>query len=76
MLPTSERLKGLEQCSVVQDETDRCDYIDTKYVLDVLLRCGGAIGVTRCIGQANNPILEFFASSITSTFQTFYLILT
>ena len=51
-----EGLKGLEECIYVQYETDRYDYINTKYVLEMVLRCGGAIGVTRCVGQANNPV--------------------
>lgn len=64
---TEGGLKGLEECSIVQDETDRCDYINMKYVPDTVLRCGGALGVTRCFGQEDNSILNLFASSITLT---------
>ena len=50
----------------------------TIYQYGVCLRYGveASVGVTRCVGQANNPILALFASSITSTLQTSYLTLT
>lgn len=72
MPSTLEGLKGLEQCSVVQHETDRYDYINTKYVLDMVLRCGGAIGVTKC-RPSKQPFLALIASSITLILQTSHL---